>query len=79
MTLLKEDGTTPPKPIPASKVYLVWPHARLPSDILLRIGFWICLGGGIALTVVLPLLLMILGCIIIFALMIFGGSLGALL
>ena len=61
MNLLKGDGTSPSRSI---KVLLVWPQERLPSDILIRIGFWISLGGGIALTVVLPILLLIFGCII---------------
>lgn len=76
MTLLKGDETISPRSI---KVYLVWPQARLPSDILIRIGFWLCLGGGIALTVVLPILLLIFGCVMGLAIMILGGSLGALL
>lgn len=76
MTLLKNDGTIPARPV---KVFLVWPQARLPSDILIRIGFWVCLGGGIALTVVLPVLLLIFGCVIGLGIMILGGSLGALM
>lgn len=76
MNLLKDDGSIPARIV---KVHLVWPSTRLPSDILIRIGFWISLGGGIALTIVLPLLILIFGCFIAFVLMIFGGSLGALL
>ncbi len=82
MTLLKDDGTAPAKPQPKYMIVVNrWPVERQKEGLGLSFldGFWPVLGGGVALTIVLPIILLVAACLITFGITILGGSLGALL
>ena len=80
MTLLKDDGTLPPKP--DTKVLVIaWPTERLSQGLGLSkkdgwnlgIGFWLAAVIGV------PLILLAISCVIGMLVVIGGGSLGALM
>lgn len=73
MSLLKEDGTTPGN---SRKINVIaWPVERLPEGIGLSIkdGWYFGIGLGLALTVAVPLILLLSGLIIVVILAIFGS------
>jgi hypothetical protein len=79
MTLLKNDGTIPPKT--HKMIIEAWPEKRLSPGIGLSIkdGWNVGIGFGLAMAIAVPAILLLLGCIIGVGIVALGGSLGALL
>jgi hypothetical protein len=80
MTLLKGDGSLPPKTEP--KVTITrWPTERWPEGlgVSVRDGWNFGIGFGLAMAIAVPFILILLSCVIGGALMILGMELGALL
>lgn len=66
MTLLKNDGSTSKSPEPK-------------SDLSIKDGWNFGVGFGLAMSIAVPIVLSLLGCIIGVGIMMLGGSLGAML
>ena len=77
MTLIKDDGTLPPKP-DTRVLVIAWPTERLSRGLGLSIkdGWNWGIGFGLAMAIAVPIILALLGCIIMTA---FGSTLGALM
>jgi hypothetical protein len=72
VNLLKNDGTTPEK---LHKIYVInWPDNKQIS----KYGWYFGIGFGLAMTVAIPLILILFSCIVGIGLSILGNSLGAL-
>lgn len=79
MTLLKNDGTVIAK---QNEVKVItWPTERMSEGLGFSVkdGWYMGIGFGLAMTIAVPLILLLISCIIGIGLSILGSSLGALL
>lgn len=78
MTLLKNDDTLPPKKNPVTVES--WPKHRMSEGIGLSIkdGWNVGIGFGLAMTIALPIIIILFACIIGIGLSILGSSLSSI-
>lgn len=80
MSLLKEDGTIPPKPA-TRNIIIAWPTKRLPEGIGMSVkdGWYWGIGFGMAMVIAIPVILTFLSCLIGLAIVLLGSWLGSVL
>jgi hypothetical protein len=81
MTINKPTVPKPTKPQGHLMTIVRWPAERRSEGIGLSVkdGWNFSIGFGLAMAIAVPLILLLIGCALMFALTLLGGSLGALL